>query len=160
MGSNNIQALLSDEINGTRIPFIYSVRPLISSPESHHDDGRGSLQWVDKQHADYVLFVSFGSVNFLSVEKIMELALELEGNGHKWSGSVYVHIQKRSPSVYTHIKKLSVSVYARIQKLATFVYAHIWKWSAFVYAHIRKWSASVYVHIRNPTASVYAHIRK
>jgi hypothetical protein len=88
LGSDNVQALLSGEIDGMRIPYIYSVGPLISSPESHHDDGRGSLQWVDKQPADFVLFVSFGSVNFVSVDQIVELALGLEGNGQRF---MWVH---------------------------------------------------------------------
>nr|ABK25443.1 unknown [Picea sitchensis] len=82
--SGSVQALLSGEIDGTRIPSIYPVGPLISSPESDHHDGSGSLQWLDKQPAASVLFVSFGSVNFLSADQIAELALGLEGSGQRF----------------------------------------------------------------------------
>lgn len=82
--SGSLQALLSGEIDETRIPSVYPVGPLISSPESDHDDGSGSLQWLDKQPAATVIFVSFGSVSFLSAGQIVELALGLEGSGQRF----------------------------------------------------------------------------
>lgn len=77
----SVQALRSGQIDGKRIPSVYPVGPLISPPES---DGSGSLQWLDKQPDASVLFVSFGSVNFLSAAQIVELALGLEGSGQRF----------------------------------------------------------------------------
>lgn len=79
--SGCIQALVNGEmlqgVDGISMPSIYPVGPLIASPESDHEDGSGCLQWLDNQPASSVIFVSFGSVNFLSTVQIAELSLGL-----------------------------------------------------------------------------------
>lgn len=87
--SRSIQALVNSElrpsIDGICMPSLYPVGPLISSGESdEHDDGNGCLQWLDKQPASSVIFVSFGSESFLSAGQIVELALGLQASGQRF----------------------------------------------------------------------------
>jgi hydroquinone glucosyltransferase len=86
--SRIIQALVNGEllpsIDGINMPSIYPVGPLIAPPKSVVEDPSGSLEWLDNQPASSVIFVSFGSVNFLSGGQIGELALGLEGSGHRF----------------------------------------------------------------------------
>lgn len=86
--SRIIQALVNGELlpsgDGIRMPSIYAVGPLIAPPKPVLEDPSGSLQWLDNQPASSVIFVSFGSVNFLSGEQIVELASGLEGGGHRF----------------------------------------------------------------------------
>lgn len=87
--SGSIQALINGEllprVDGIfRMPRIYTVGPIISSSESEDGDRNASLQWLDNQPASSVIFVSFGSLGFLSGEQIGELALGLDGSGQRF----------------------------------------------------------------------------
>jgi len=86
--SESIQALVNGELlpslNGTSMPSIYPVGPIISSPESDHENKSACLQWLDNQPASSVIFISFGSLGFLSGGQIRELALGLEASGKRF----------------------------------------------------------------------------
>lgn len=86
--SGSIQALINGEllpsVDGISMPTIYTVGPIISSPESDDGDRSACLEWLDNQPASSVLFVSFGSLGFLSGGQIGELALGLEGSGQRF----------------------------------------------------------------------------
>lgn len=80
--SRSIQGLVNGELlpslDGIRMPSIFPIGPIISSPDSDHRDESACLQWLDNQPASSVIFISFGSFGFLSREQIGELALGLE----------------------------------------------------------------------------------
>lgn len=86
--SNSIQALVNGEllrsVDGISMPNIYPVGPIISSPQSDDGDRSACLQWLDQQPPSSVIFVSFGSLGFLSGGQIRELALGLEGSGQRF----------------------------------------------------------------------------
>lgn len=57
-------------------PLLPAVQPIVGSSE-----GSDLLEWLDRQRAASVVFVSFGSETFLSREQALELALGLEASG-------------------------------------------------------------------------------
>lgn len=68
--------------NAVGVPIL-SVGPLMPTVQSVAGSSEGSdlLQWLDRQRAASVVFVSFGSETFLSAEQARELALGLEMSG-------------------------------------------------------------------------------
>lgn len=74
-------------------PPVYPIGPLIQTGQSV-DKARGAecLEWLDKQPANSVLFVSFGSGGTLTKEQMEELAYGLESSGQRFLWVV------RSPS--------------------------------------------------------------
>ncbi|CAL4888903.1 unnamed protein product [Urochloa decumbens] len=66
-------------------PPAYPVGPLVR-PSSGEDDVSSSacLEWLDRQPAGSVVYVSFGSAGALSVEQTAELAAGLEDSGHRF----------------------------------------------------------------------------
>uniref|UniRef100_A0A0E0JXV4 Glycosyltransferase n=1 Tax=Oryza punctata TaxID=4537 RepID=A0A0E0JXV4_ORYPU len=64
-------------------PPVYPVGPFVRS--SSDDAGElACLEWLDRQPAASVVFVSFGSAGMLSVEQTRELAAGLEMSGHRF----------------------------------------------------------------------------
>ncbi|GLJ49870.1 hypothetical protein SUGI_1059780 [Cryptomeria japonica] len=75
--------LFPDEIE--KGPEIYPVGPLIRASDSEpNESGSGCLEWLDRQPVASVIFVSFGSMGFLSAEQTRELALGLEASGERF----------------------------------------------------------------------------
>ncbi|CAL4888899.1 unnamed protein product [Urochloa decumbens] len=67
-------------------PPAYPVGPLVR-PSSGEDDVSSAcfdLEWLDRQPAGSVVYVSFGSAGALSVEQTAELAAGLEHSGHRF----------------------------------------------------------------------------
>ncbi|CAL5022933.1 unnamed protein product [Urochloa decumbens] len=67
-------------------PPAYPVGPLVR-PSSDEDDVSSAcldLEWLDRQPAGSVVYVSFGSAGALSVEQTAELAAGLEHSGHRF----------------------------------------------------------------------------
>jgi hypothetical protein len=65
-----------------RVPVL-SVGPLMPAVQPISGSGEGSdlLEWLERQRAASVVFVSFGGETFLSREQALELALGLEASG-------------------------------------------------------------------------------
>uniref|UniRef100_A0A0E0G458 Glycosyltransferase n=1 Tax=Oryza nivara TaxID=4536 RepID=A0A0E0G458_ORYNI len=64
-------------------PPVYPVGPFVRS--SSDEPGESAcLEWLDRQPAGSVVFVSFGSAGMLSVEQTRELAAGLEMSGHRF----------------------------------------------------------------------------
>lgn len=67
--------LLSDLVQKTLIP----VGPLVhDAPENEDDDTKNIMKWLDKKQKSSVLFVCFGSENYLSAEEAIEMSNALE----------------------------------------------------------------------------------
>ncbi|XP_052142172.1 UDP-glycosyltransferase 72B1-like [Oryza glaberrima] len=66
-------------------PPVYPVGPFVR-PCSDEAGELACLEWLDRQPAGSVVFVSFGSAGMLSVEQTRELAagLEMSGHGFLW----------------------------------------------------------------------------
>uniref|UniRef100_A0A0D9VE71 Glycosyltransferase n=1 Tax=Leersia perrieri TaxID=77586 RepID=A0A0D9VE71_9ORYZ len=68
---------------GTGFPPVYAVGPFVRS-SSDEESSSACLEWLDKQPAKSVVFVSFGSGGTLSVSQTRELAAGLEMSGHRF----------------------------------------------------------------------------
>ncbi|KAG2558570.1 hydroquinone glucosyltransferase-like [Panicum virgatum] len=74
-------------------PAVFPIGPLIQADRGGSDDGPcPCLEWLDRQPARSVIFVSFGSGGALPAEQMRELALGLELSGQRFLWVV------RSPS--------------------------------------------------------------
>ncbi|KAJ1276158.1 hypothetical protein BS78_05G192700 [Paspalum vaginatum] len=73
-------------------PAVFPVGPLIQSVHSKGGGAAECLEWLDRQPARSVVFVSFGSGGALPSEEMRELALGLEQSGQRFLWVV------RSPS--------------------------------------------------------------
>ncbi|CAL4970345.1 unnamed protein product [Urochloa decumbens] len=66
-------------------PPVYPVGPLVRScSDEDHGASAACLDWLDRQPACSVVYVSFGSAGSLSVEQTAELAAGLESSGHRF----------------------------------------------------------------------------
>ncbi|KAJ4781956.1 Glycosyltransferase [Rhynchospora pubera] len=77
---NSFEAI---EPNAVRIlrehqPPVHAVGPMIRDKSTDGFDKSGCLDWLDKQPAGSVLYISFGSGGALTKEQMVELALGLE----------------------------------------------------------------------------------
>ncbi|XP_062183348.1 hydroquinone glucosyltransferase-like [Phragmites australis] len=73
-------------------PMVYPIGPLIQTDSSSNTERAACLEWLDRQPAKSVIFVSFGSGGSLPTEQMRELALGLELSGQRFLWVV------RSPS--------------------------------------------------------------
>uniref|UniRef100_A0A0E0G4I1 UDP-glycosyltransferases domain-containing protein n=1 Tax=Oryza nivara TaxID=4536 RepID=A0A0E0G4I1_ORYNI len=64
-------------------PPVYPVGPFVRSSSDKAGES-ACLEWLDRQPAGSVVFVSFGSGGVLSVEQTRELAAGLEMSGHRF----------------------------------------------------------------------------
>ncbi|CAM0875060.1 unnamed protein product [Alopecurus aequalis] len=71
-------------------PPVLPVGPLVRSKSNDEADAGASplLEWLDRQPARSVVYVSFGSGGALSVEQTAELAAGLEASGHRFLWAV------------------------------------------------------------------------
>ncbi|CAN6250962.1 unnamed protein product [Urochloa humidicola] len=78
------------EVEQGTFPPAYLVGPLVrpSSGEDGSPSPAGCLEWLDRQPARSVVYVSFGSAGALSVEQTVELAAGLEDSGHRFLWAV------------------------------------------------------------------------
>lgn len=68
-------------------PPVFLVGPFVRSPDSDEFPDASSspcLEWLDRQPAGSVVYVSFGSSGALSVEQTAEVAAGLEASGHRF----------------------------------------------------------------------------
>ncbi|CAN4118473.1 unnamed protein product [Withania somnifera] len=77
--------LVAKEINGLNLWAIGPFNPLLLT-EQHKDSTKRhqTLDWLDKQEPDSVIYVSFGSSTSLSSEEIEQLAIGLEKSVQKF----------------------------------------------------------------------------
>ncbi|KAL6888987.1 hypothetical protein ACP4OV_010013 [Aristida adscensionis] len=85
---HEIESTDADEIKqvaeqGT-FPPAYPVGPLVRPSSGDEAGGAACLDWLDRQPARSVVYVSFGSAGLLSVEQTAELAAGLEATGHRF----------------------------------------------------------------------------
>lgn len=73
-------------------PPVYNIGPIIRTDAAGHAPRAACLDWLDRQPAKSVVFVSFGSGGSLPTEQMQELALGLELSGQRFLWVV------RSPS--------------------------------------------------------------
>jgi hydroquinone glucosyltransferase len=73
-------------------PVVYPIGPLIQADAAGSKNDAPCLEWLDRQPAKSVIFVSFGSGGALPTEQMRELALGLELSGQRFLWVV------RSPS--------------------------------------------------------------
>ncbi|XP_062197881.1 hydroquinone glucosyltransferase-like [Phragmites australis] len=73
-------------------PVVYPIGPLIQTDSTASSPRAACLEWLDRQPAKSVIFVSFGSGGSLPTEQMRELALGLELSGQRFLWVV------RSPS--------------------------------------------------------------
>lgn len=86
---------LSDLVQKTLIP----VGPLVHYPTEYEgDDTKNIMTWLDKKEKSSVLFVCFGSENYLSAEEVIEMsnALEITKCDFIWSARSPQGEEKRS----------------------------------------------------------------
>ncbi|XP_031114670.1 anthocyanidin 3-O-glucosyltransferase 5-like [Ipomoea triloba] len=84
---NTIKALReNEELRGVVKVPIYPIGPLKRSVESKNEgDGRDEiLEWLDRQPAESVLYLSFGSGGMLTAEQTAELAWGLENSQQRF----------------------------------------------------------------------------
>ncbi|XP_062218722.1 hydroquinone glucosyltransferase-like [Phragmites australis] len=66
-------------------PPVYPVGPFVRSSSGDEATKESAcLEWLDRQPADSVVYVSFGTGGALSVEQTTELAAGLEASGHRF----------------------------------------------------------------------------
>ncbi|KAL6888182.1 hypothetical protein ACP4OV_009208 [Aristida adscensionis] len=65
-------------------PPVYAVGPVVRSSSGDGADESGCMEWLDRQPAGSVVYVSFGTGGLLSVEQTAELAAGLEASGHRF----------------------------------------------------------------------------
>nr|CAD1824054.1 unnamed protein product [Ananas comosus var. bracteatus] len=78
-----LKAIREEEQVEAGRPPVYLVGPMVRSGSDETDES-GCLEWLDRQPADSVLFVSFGSGGSLSTEQMQEMALGLEASGQRF----------------------------------------------------------------------------
>ncbi|CAN4109138.1 unnamed protein product [Withania somnifera] len=77
--------LVAKELNGLNIWAIGPFNPLLLTEQNKESNTRHqSLDWLDKQEPDSVIYVSFGTTTSLSNEEIKELAIGLEKSMQKF----------------------------------------------------------------------------
>ncbi|BAF08322.2 hydroquinone glucosyltransferase [Oryza sativa Japonica Group] len=77
------EAFRRDGENGA-FPPVYLVGPFVRPRSDEDADESACLEWLDRQPAGSVVYVSFGSGGALSVEQTRELAAGLEMSGHRF----------------------------------------------------------------------------
>ncbi|KAL6888179.1 hypothetical protein ACP4OV_009205 [Aristida adscensionis] len=65
-------------------PPVYPVGPLVRSVAAEEGGASACVEWLDRQPAGSVVYVSFGSGGALSVEQTAELAAGLEATGYRF----------------------------------------------------------------------------
>ncbi|CAL5004697.1 unnamed protein product [Urochloa decumbens] len=92
-------------------PLVYSIGPLILTAEDRSTGDSDAkppppraacLEWLDRQPARSVIFVSFGSGGALPVEQMRELALGLELSGQRFLWVVRSPTDEGSAEVLAH----------------------------------------------------------
>ncbi|XP_020105799.1 hydroquinone glucosyltransferase-like [Ananas comosus] len=78
-----LKAIREEEQVEAGRPPVHLVGPMVRSGSDETDES-GCLEWLDRQPADSVLFVSFGSGGSLSTEQMQEMALGLEASGQRF----------------------------------------------------------------------------
>ncbi|XP_020105796.1 hydroquinone glucosyltransferase-like isoform X2 [Ananas comosus] len=78
-----LKAIREEEQAEAGRPPVHLVGPMVRSGSDEADES-GCLEWLDRQPADSVLFVSFGSGGSLSTEQMQEMALGLEASGQRF----------------------------------------------------------------------------
>ncbi|KAK4852434.1 hypothetical protein QYF36_024047 [Acer negundo] len=104
--STEIQAKFGkpDDVFGDVVP----VGPLVQRPLDHDGDEK-IMDWLNKKKASSVVFVSFGSENFLSQEEIEEMAhgLELSNVDFIWVVRFHVVVEEQGKEVRRRAKEWS-----------------------------------------------------
>ncbi|KAK9274605.1 hypothetical protein L1049_021854 [Liquidambar formosana] len=85
---------------GSGMPAVYPVGPLIQAGSASEGDGSGCLRWLDEQPRGSVIFVSFGSGGTLSHEQLNELAFGLEKSGQRFLWVVRSPHEKAANATY------------------------------------------------------------
>ncbi|GAB4858334.1 hypothetical protein Ancab_009808 [Ancistrocladus abbreviatus] len=72
-------------------PPVFSIGPLTEENEDDKDNDKKEvgarhecLKWLDSQPSGSVVFLCFGSMGVFSIEQLREMALGLEGSGHRF----------------------------------------------------------------------------
>jgi hydroquinone glucosyltransferase len=65
-------------------PPVYPFGPFVRSSSEEEADESACLEWLDRQPAGSVAYVSFGTGGALSVEQTAEIAAGLEASGHRF----------------------------------------------------------------------------
>ncbi|GMY08069.1 UDP-glycosyltransferase 71K1-like [Fagus crenata] len=81
-----------DSLSDGQTPPIYAVGPMLDlkcppNPELDKAQGDNIMKWLDDQPPLSVVFLCFGSMGSFGADQVKEIALGLEGSGHKflWS---------------------------------------------------------------------------
>ncbi|XP_040377061.1 hydroquinone glucosyltransferase-like [Oryza brachyantha] len=77
------EAFRLDAANGL-FPPVYLVGPFVRPSSDEDSDESACMEWLDRQPAGSVVYVSFGTGGALSVEQTAELAAGLEMSGHSF----------------------------------------------------------------------------
>ncbi|XP_020105803.1 hydroquinone glucosyltransferase-like [Ananas comosus] len=79
-----VKAIIEEEQVEAGRPPVHLVGPTVRSAGSDEEDESGCLEWLDRQPAGSVLFVSLGSGGTISTEQLQEMALGLEASGQRF----------------------------------------------------------------------------
>ncbi|CAL4970350.1 unnamed protein product [Urochloa decumbens] len=82
--AGNVDELIKQVMEQGTFPPAYPVGPLVRPSFGEDDVSPACLEWLDRQPAGSVVYVSFGSAGALSVEQTAELAAGLEDSGHRF----------------------------------------------------------------------------
>ncbi|KAK4480724.1 hypothetical protein RD792_013806 [Penstemon davidsonii] len=84
---------------GGNTPPVFCVGPLLATESRPDGEKPDCLKWLDSQPCKSVVFLCFGSLGLFSEEQLKEIAVGLEGSGHRFLWVV------RSPPVKSDKKR-------------------------------------------------------
>lgn len=92
---------------GRSTPHIYCVGPLVDGGMNGESGERhASLEWLDRQPKQSVVFLCFGSRGLFSAAQLTEMARGLENSGHRFLWAVRSPREEQSKSAEPDLKAL------------------------------------------------------
>ncbi|KAL3509544.1 hypothetical protein ACH5RR_028945 [Cinchona calisaya] len=79
-----LNSFLNDSFYKSRLPPIYPVGPILKRFETRTKNSRDTIEWLDGQQENSVVFLCFGSMGSFNLDQVKEIADGLERSGHRF----------------------------------------------------------------------------